>query len=128
MDDVRDETGRRWIEPDDLLRLVRRDVSVSGNEPPEDVLSREPHCLVPVSVATVPALDVHAYRVRLERWERGEGPRLTGMREFVRVLETYPAPARAVGVTGTTTTYTFLLDASMSRVLACVAIDAPPTV
>jgi hypothetical protein len=99
----------------------------AGDEPPEDVLSRDPHLLVPVTDAASPPLDVHTYRVRFQRWEEGTGPRLTGIQEFVQVLETLDAPARAATVSGERTTYTFLLDAPATRVLACVAVDPPST-
>jgi hypothetical protein len=86
---------------------------------------REPHLLIPVGAASVPALDLTTYRARLQRWEAGEGPRLTGMREFVRTLEGLDTPARGAMVEGATTRYALILDAEMTRVLACVAIDAP---
>lgn len=82
--------------------------------------------LVPVSEASVPALDVPTYRARLRRWQEGQGPRLTGMPEFVRTLETRTTPTRAVVVSGERTTYTFLLDDAMSRVVAALAVDSPP--
>jgi hypothetical protein len=126
--DVGDGAATRWIERRDLLDLVRRDVNIAGEESPEIVLTQEPHLLVEVTDAAVPALDVQTYRVRLKRWEEGRGPRLTGIREFVHALETLTAPTRAATVSGKTTAYTFLLDAALSRVLACVAVDAPPTV
>ena len=80
------------IERGDLLDLVRRDVRVSGDESPESALMREPKLLIPVGAASVPALDLPTYRARLERWEAGKGPRLTGMREFVRTLEDLDTP------------------------------------
>jgi hypothetical protein len=86
---------------------------------------REPHLLIPVGAASVPALDLTTYRARLQRWEAGEGPRLTGMREFVSTLEGLDTPARGAMVEGATTRYALILDAEMTRVLACVAIDAP---
>jgi hypothetical protein len=117
----------QWIERSDLLTLARRDVDIAGDESPEAVLTREPYLLVAVSEPSVPALDPSTYRVRLERWERGDGLRLTGMREFVQALETVTTPTRAAVVSGEATTYTFLLDESMSEILACVAIDKPTT-
>jgi hypothetical protein len=124
------ETGR-WIARSDLLALVQRDVQrdvqVAGDEPPADVLRRDPHLHVPMTGAASPPLDVHTYRVRFQRWEEGTGPRLTGIQEFVQVLETLDAPARAATVSGERTSYTFLLDAPATRVLACVAVDPPST-
>jgi hypothetical protein len=102
-------------------------MTIAGVESPEAVLAREPDLLVPVSPPSTPALDISTYRVRLDRWESGDGPRLTGMREFLRALETLTVPTRAAVVSGRTTTYTLLLDESMSEVLACVAIDEPTT-
>lgn len=122
---IGDRHDAKWIERGDLLDLVRRDVHISGEESPESALMREPDLLIPVGAASVPALDVPTYRARLQRWEAGVGPRLTGMREFVRTLENLDVPARGVMVEGTTTRYAFVLDAGLSRVLACVAIDAP---
>lgn len=74
--------------------------------------------------ASVPALDLTAYLARLERWEAGEGPRLTGMREFMRILEALDTSARGAMVEGATTRYAFVSDAEMTRILACVAIHA----
>lgn len=113
------------MERRDLLALVLRDVHIAGDESPASALMREPDLLINVGAASVPALDLQTYRVRLERWEAGEGPRLTGMRQFVSTLEGLDAPARAAMVEGATTRYAFVLDSAMSRVLACVAIDAP---
>jgi hypothetical protein len=127
VNEVGDRAASRWIESGDLLNLVRRDVRIKGDESPEAVLTREPHLLVPVTDAATPALELHTYRIRLERWESGQGPRLTGMREFVHALEALTVPTRAATISGEMTTYTFLLDAPMSRVLACVAVDAPST-
>jgi len=118
---------REWIERGELLDLVRRDVDISGDESPESALMREPNLLIPVGAASAPALDLPTYRARLERWEAGEGPRLTGMREFVRTLEDLDRPARGVMVEGATTRYAFVLDAEMTQVLAVVAIDPPAT-
>lgn len=125
MDDVGEEVPTHWMDPRDLLRLVRRDVEVTGDESPEAVLLREPTMLVSVSAAQTPALDLTTYRVRMERWEDGQGPRLAGMREFVNALETLTEPTRAATVSGARTTYTFLLDEAMTRVLAAVAVDEP---
>ena len=117
--------GTEWLARDALLALVERDIVITGAESPQAVLTAEPALLVNVTAPSVPPLDLHTYQSRLERWETGEGPRLTGMREFVRTLATVTVPTRAAVVSGTSTTYTFLLDAAMSRVLACVAVDAP---
>lgn len=117
--------GTEWLARDALLALVERDTVVTGHESPSAVLTAEPALLVKVTAPSVPPLDLHTYQVRLERWEAGDGPHLTGMREFVRTLATITVPTRAAVVHGTSTTYTFLLDAAMSRVLACVAVDAP---
>ena len=126
--DIGDGAAERWIERRVLLRLVRRDVRVSGDEPVEVVLTQEPDLLVAVSNAALPALDLQTYQVRLQRWEDGRGPRLTGIREFVYALETLTEPTRAATVSGAVTTYTFLLDAELSRVLAAVAVDSPSAV
>jgi len=83
------------IEPAALLRLVERDVSVRGDEPPRDVIMREPSMLVQVSPPGTPPLDLDTYRVRRNRWAAGEGPNVTGMREFVEMLETITTPSRA---------------------------------
>jgi hypothetical protein len=120
-----DWADSQWIERGDLLALVQRDVHISGDESAESALMREPELLIPVGAASVNPLDLPTYSARLERWEAGEGPRLTGMREFVHTLEALDSPARAAAVEGATTRYAFLLDAEMSRVLACVAIDPP---
>ncbi|CAM3520305.1 hypothetical protein [Nocardioides zeicaulis] len=117
--------GTEWLPPDALLALVERDVVITGDESPRAVLMAEPALMVNVSSPSVPPLDLHTYQVRLARWEAGEGPRLTGMPEFVQALATTTVPTRAAVVSGTSTTYTFLLDAAMSKVLACVATDAP---
>lgn len=116
---------RRWIQPRELLRIVQRDVTVAGDEPPEDVIMREPSLLIPVGHAANPPLDLHTYRVRRDRWEAGEGPRLTGMSDFMQTLEGLEEPACATTVTGVSTSYTFLLDSAWSRVLTAVAIDPP---
>ena len=69
----------------------------------------EPDLLIPVSRATNPPLDLHTCRVRHDRWRSGDGPRLTGMSEFMRTLETLNKPACAAMVTGAQTSYTLLL-------------------
>jgi hypothetical protein len=128
VNDVGDNSSTRWIARGDLLGLVEREVQITGDESPEVVLTQESNMLVAVTDAAMPALDLHTYRVRLERREDGQGPRLTGMREFVHAVETLTVPTRAATVSGKRTTYTFLLDASVSRVLAGVAVDDPSTV
>jgi hypothetical protein len=117
-----------WLEPVALRRLVERAASVRGDEPPEDAIMREPNLLIPVSAPGTSPLDVHTYRVRRDRWEAGDGPRITGMREFVETLETLSTPSRAAIVKGRRTTYTFLLDAALERVIGSVAADVPPEV
>ena len=117
--------GSQWIERAHLLDLVQRDVHIAGDESPESALMREPSLLVRIGAASIPPLDLPTYRARLERWEAGEGPRLTGMPEFVRTLESLDTPSRGAIVEGATTRYAFVLDAEMTRVLACVAIDSP---
>jgi hypothetical protein len=114
-----------WVEPLALLRIVQRDVSIRGDEAPTDAILREPALLIPLSAPGTPPLDVHTYRARRDRWEAGDGPHLTGMRQFMEVLESLETPARAVVVEGHRTTYVFLLDPAVSRVLASVAIDPP---
>lgn len=121
-----DHSETRWIERSYLLELVCRDVEVPGDESPASALMREPSLLIRVGAPSIPALDLPTYRARLARWENGEGPRLTGMRQFVRMLEALDIPARTATVEGATTTYVFVLDAAIARVLACVAVDAPP--
>ena len=113
-----------WVPRAVLLGLVDRDVAISGDQSPQAVLSEEPALLVNVTAPFVPPLDLPTYQARLKRWEAGEGPRLTGMREFVHALATAAEPTRAAVVSGTSTTYTILLDAAITRVLACVAVDA----
>jgi hypothetical protein len=115
----------RWIEPADLLVIVRRDVTIQGDESPEDALMQEPNLLLPVSAPGTPPLDLATFRARNERWGRGEGPRLVGMTEFVSTLESLTTPARVVHVRGKQTTYAFIVDVECSRVLAAVAIDPP---
>lgn len=119
------DAGRGWIEPQSLLGLVQRDVTIAGDEPPEQVILREPHSLIPVTRAANPPLDLDTYRVRRDRWKAGDGPPLTGMTEFMRTLEVLNEPACATTVTGASTSYTFLLDPTWSHVLASVAIDSP---
>lgn len=65
------------------------------------------------------------YRIRGNRWEAGEGPRLTGMPQFMDDLEYLAGLARVATVLGKRTTYMFLIDADVTRVLAIVANDAP---
>jgi hypothetical protein len=115
----------RWLEPADLLRIARRDVVIRGDESLEEVIMREPSLLIRLGTPSTQPLDLNTYRSRRDRWERGEGPRLTGMAEFMAVLESLTEPARAVGVQGQRTTYMFLLDPGATRVLASVAIDPP---
>jgi hypothetical protein len=115
----------RWVEPVELLRLVRRDFSLSGSEPVSEVILRESSELIPVSEPGLPPLDIHTYRVRLSRWQAGEGPDLTGIQSFVDTLESLQVSARAVSVRGTRTSHVFLLDADLTRVLAGLAIDPP---
>lgn len=81
--------------------------------------------LIPVSDPANPPLDVQTYEVRRARWKEGEGPQLTGMDDFMHVLTSLSTDARAVTVQGKVTSYVFLLDAGLSRVLAGVAIDPP---
>jgi hypothetical protein len=114
-----------WIEPAALLRLVERDASVRGDEPPRDVIMREPSMLIPVSPPGTPPLDLDTYRVRRNRWAADKGPNVTGMQEFVEMLETLTTPSRAAVVRGKRATYTFLLNASMTRVLGAAAVDPP---
>jgi hypothetical protein len=114
-----------WIEPSDLLRLVASS-PFRGEESPSDVIMRNSNELIPVSDATLPPLDIYTYEVGLQRWRDGEGPRLQGMEEFVSALHRLDEPARAVTVAGTVTTYAYLLDSDMTRMIAGVAIDPPP--
>jgi hypothetical protein len=114
-----------WIEPTELLRLVDRDVRISGDESPAEAIMREPNVLISLSSPSFRPLDLSTYRIRRDRWEAGEGPRLTGMRHFMDALEFLAAPACVTTVRGRRTNYMFLIDAEMTRVLASVAIDAP---
>jgi hypothetical protein len=98
--DGADGAATQRIERRDLLSVVRRDVQIAGDESPEVVLTQETHLLVVVEDAALPALDLHTYRVRLERWEGGQGHRLTGIRQFVHALETLIVPTRAATVSG----------------------------
>jgi hypothetical protein len=113
-----------WIEPHSLLALVAQS-HVRGVEPPHQAVMRSPTELIPVTEASMAPLDVATYEVRLERWRRGEGPRLTGIEDFVARLRSLGRPTRAVTVIGELTTYVYLLDAEMTRAIAGVAIDPP---
>jgi hypothetical protein len=115
----------RWLEPAELLRIARRDVTISGDEPLEAAIMREPSLLIRLGRPSTRPLDLNTYRIRRARWERGEGPRLTGMGEFMAVLESLTEPAGAVAIQGERTTYQFLLDPGATRVPASVAIDPP---
>jgi hypothetical protein len=116
-------TTPRWMDPSQLLTLVQRDVSIRGRELPGDAIMREPLLLIPVSAPENPPLDMNTYEVRLARWNEGEGPQLAGMETFVSVMRSLAAPACVVSVRGALTTYCFLLDAALTKVLATVAID-----
>lgn len=74
---------------------MRRDVIITGVESPDEVMLREPNLLIPVSPAENPPLDLHTYRVRSDRWEAGQRPRLLGISAFVRTLEELAEPANA---------------------------------
>lgn len=114
-----------WIEPSKLLALVA-DFPVRGSEPIEHAVMRSPHELIPVTEASMSPLDVATYEVRLERWREGDGPRLTGVEEFLAVLRVLDTPTRAVTIRGEVTTYVYLLDGDMTCATAALAID-PPT-
>ncbi|MEV0794400.1 hypothetical protein [Kribbella sp. NPDC050459] len=83
---------RRWLEPAELLRIARRDVTVCGEESLEAVIMREPSLLIRLPSSSTPRLDLHTYRVRRDRWESGEGAHLTGMGVFMAVLESLTEP------------------------------------
>jgi hypothetical protein len=116
----------RWIEPSKLWDLVQRDSTLAGDEAPETVILKEPELLIRVAGPALPPLDVDTYVARLTRWQQGEGPRLVGMDQFVRVLTSLKEPGCAVAVKGNQTSYTYLLDSDLTRVIAAVAIDPPP--
>jgi hypothetical protein len=67
---------------------------------------------------------VPTYEIRFARRRDGEGPRLTGIEEFMEVLTSLTTAASAVSVRGESTTYCFLLNEALTRVLAAVAIDS----
>lgn len=113
-----------WIQPPSLLALVA-DSQVRGAEPVEGVVMRSPTELIPVTEASLTPLDIATYKIRLERWRQGDGPRLTGIEDFLATLRALDEPTRAVTVTGEVTTYVYLLDAEMTRSIAAVAIDPP---
>lgn len=115
-----------WIEPSELLAMVVS-VPIRGVEPIEEVVARTGTELIPVTEASLPPLDIATYEVRLERWREGEGPRLTGIEEFVSALHSLEEPARTVTLSGAVTTYVYLLDSDMTGVISAVAID-PPTI
>jgi len=114
-----------WIEPAELLRLVERDVRTSGNESPAEAIMRDPNVHISLSSPSVRPLDLSTYRIRRDRWEAGEGPRLTGMRQFMDALESLAEPARVGTVRGRRSNCMLLIDADVTRVLASVAVDAP---
>jgi hypothetical protein len=114
-----------WIEPAELARLVERDVRISGDEAPAEAIMQEQNVPISLSGPSVRPLDLPTYRIRRDRWEAGEGPRLTGMRQFMDALESLAEPARVATVRGRRTNYVFLIDADVTRVLASVAVDAP---
>jgi hypothetical protein len=127
MGNMSEEDGQRtrWMEPAELLSIVQRDVSIRGIEAPADAIMREPKLLIPVPAPANPPLDIPTYEARFARWRGGEGPRLTGMETFMDVLTSLPTSACAVSVHGESTTYCFLLDETLTRVLAAVALDPP---
>lgn len=114
------------IEPSDLLALVAG-FPIRGTEPVGEVVALRSAELIPVTEASLPPLDIATYEVRLQRWREGEGPHVTGIDDFVSALRSLDEPARAVTVSGKVTTYVYLLDSDMTRVIAAVAID-PPTI
>jgi hypothetical protein len=114
-----------WIEPAELARLVERDVRISGDEAPAEAIVQEQNVPISLSGPSVRPLDLPTYGIRLDRWEAGQGPRLTGMRQFMDALESLAEPARVATVRGRRTNYVFLIDADVTRVLASVAVDAP---
>ncbi|WP_370247181.1 hypothetical protein [Nocardioides sp.] len=115
-----------WIEPSDLLALVAG-LRVRGAEAVTDVVMRRPTELIPVTEPALPPLDIATYEVRLERWQQGEGPHLTGIEDLVAALRTLREPARAACVSGKVTTYAYVLDSALTRAIAAVAIDPPMT-
>ncbi|MGH2784038.1 MAG: hypothetical protein ACRDJ1_02125 [Actinomycetota bacterium] len=112
-----------WIERDDLRKLVERDVAISGRETLGSILDRERELLVPLTDPACPPVDIGTYRTRLSRWKDGEGPALTGIENFVEVLESLSTPARAATISGIATTYVLILDVRGDRILAAVATD-----
>ncbi len=114
-----------WIEKVALGEMVARTVVVEGAMPLEKVLKSEPDLLLPVSEPSLFPLDLYTYKVRLSRWEGGSGPVLSGIRDFVSVLENLEEPACWVMITGETTSYVLLISADWSKVLASMAIDSP---
>ena len=118
---------KEWIERDELELLARRDVRVRGRQALGEALHDEPDLLVAVSQPANPPVDVETYRTRLARSRDGDGPVLTGIEEFVDVLESLEEPASAVTITGVDTSYVLLLDADRQTILAALAIDRPST-
>jgi len=78
-----------WIEPTELLRLVERDVRISGDESPAEAIMREPHVLIALSSPSVRPLDLPTYRIRRDRWQAGEGPRLNSIQRSIDNAEPY---------------------------------------
>jgi hypothetical protein len=78
-----------WIEPTELLRLVERDVRISGDESPAEAIMREPHVLIALSSPSVRPLDLPTYRIRRDRWQAGEGPRLNLIQRSIDNAEPY---------------------------------------
>jgi hypothetical protein len=82
-----------------------------------------PTTLISVSERGLPPLDIATYEVRRQRANEGVGPVLVGINEFADSL--FGLAERAIAVRGERTTYVYLVDAALSRVLAGVAINSP---
>lgn len=114
----------RWIRPESLLELVAS-LGVTGDEPPEEAIMRNPARPFAVSEPGMPPLNLETYEHRRQRARDGLGPRLVGIDQFVETLSALVEPACAVTVQGLRTNYIYLLDAELSRALAGVAIGHP---
>ena len=113
-----------FIEPAKLLELVCGSL-VRGAEHPAQVIEGSLSALIPLSEPGTPPLDIETYEVRRRRWKDGFGPTLIGIDSFVEALRCIVEPTRAVTISGSRTSYVFLLAQDLTRLVAALAIDLP---
>ena len=107
-----------------VLERLAPETDVRGEQTLSDALADDPDPWVRVTEPHAPAVDIPTYELRRQRWLRRDGPRLTGIDEFLDELrKTQDEPARVAAVKGRKTTYVLLMNESLTLILAAIAID-----